>query len=195
MRESTATPALVARWSISSSSGTAASDSRSGAGGVERQVVGNHRQVSGNKRRVLRAASRSVDSSVACESVEPRNGNRMRRPEAPRVAARGEAHAPPAGGQSRRRERSATIRTSTPGSLRISRSGSDSPKRRKPGARLRLADQHVGRAALGRHPGGGFHQVVALLHEQRRAEHRGQPAQRLELLALLARGGRPGGCT
>ena len=81
-------------------------------------------------------------------------------------------------------ERSATIRTSTPGSARSSRSVSGSAKPPEPAPRRRRPDQHVGRAPLARHARGDLGDVVALLDDHLRAEQRAEPVERLDLLAL-----------
>ena len=68
------------------------------------------------------------------------------------------------------------MRTSTPGSRRISPSGSDSSKRRTPRRARGWPDEHVGGAALGRHARGGLGHVVVLLHDQLRAQDRPRAA-------------------
>ena len=194
MRESTGTPARLARCSISSSTGSAASHSRTGAGRLQRQVLRNDHQVGGHERGVLRAGQpqrgverrlrdgrpdeREQDAAVrARRGLVSRRGGR-----ASRSASRERGGRSPSAAR-RGRPRCARPR---PGSLRSSRSGSDSREAAQAGVRLRLADQDVGGAALGGHARGGVDEVVALLDQQVRAEHGCQPAQRLELLALLA---------
>ena len=81
----------------------------------------------------------------------------------------------------------ATIRTSTPGGVaRIRRCGSGSRRRAEAARRLRLADHDVGAAALADDPRGGGDEVVVLLDQQGRAEHRGELAQRRHLALHLA---------
>ena len=77
------------------------------------------------------------------------------------------------------------MRTSTPGSLRIRRSGSDSRSRREPRPQRRLADEHIGGAAFGGDGGRDVGDVVALLDQHPGAEHGGEAPERPELLALL----------
>ena len=84
------------------------------------------------------------------------------------------------------RPRWATIRTSTPGGVaRISALRQRLAQARQAARRLRLADHDVGGAALADDPRDRGDEVVVLLDQQRRAEHRGELAQRRHLALLL----------
>ena len=200
-----ATPWALARCSIASSIDIALR--RLGRDrALQRQALRHLGQVGGHQRRALGAgqaqgrvdgAARDLGAGEGQEDLVDRAGVAVgpaAQPRAREQEAAAEAEQQRQAdeevldhGRSSLRPRWATIRTSTPGGVaRISRCGSGSRRRARPRCGLRLADHDVGAAALADDPGDGGDEVVVLLDQQRRAEHRGELAQRRHLALLLA---------
>ena len=187
--------AAAARCSIASSSGQRERRTARGSAASSGRASGTARGRRGpawrprRGRAAARRRARARDSARADEreAGSARAAGSARRGAAPardeRAGAGGaDARAPRASSDDDRQAssvallsrlaRSATIRTSTPGSARSRRDRQRlAQARAAPPRGARRAHQDVGRAALARHARGGLGDVVALLDDQVRAEH------------------------